>query len=186
MWFEFSGPEQDAHANPAWDERRLDGCAGWGERATLMGFTDPRELVWGSTRRRRMVLKGTGRCLMRLISRSCWQSPRGEPGMSVLEIGTDTGWNAALLAHQLGGANLTSVEIDPGIAAQARTALADAGYGAVTGDGTLGHLSRAPYDRVISTACVYRVPYPWIAQTRPGGLIVTPWARSTTTVTCSR
>ncbi len=104
---------------------------------------------------------------------------RVEPGMSVLEIGTGTGWNAALLAHRLGGASLTSVEIDPDIAAQARTALTDAGYGAVTvitGDGTLGHLSRAPYDRVLSTACVYRVPYPWIAQTRPGGLVVTPWA----------
>lgn len=55
---------------------------------------------------------------------------RVEPGMSVLEIGTGTGWNAALLAHRLGGANLTSVEIDPDIAGQARTALADAGYGA--------------------------------------------------------
>lgn len=29
---------------------------------------------------------------------------------------------------------------------------------------------------MLSTACVYRVPYPWIAQTRPGGLVVTPWA----------
>jgi protein-L-isoaspartate(D-aspartate) O-methyltransferase len=88
---------------------------------------------------------------------------RVEPGMSVLEIGTGTGWNAALLAHRLGGEHLTSMEIDPDIAAQARTALADAGYSAVTmitGDGTLGHPTRAPYDRVLSTACVYRVPYP--------------------------
>ncbi|MGH3771385.1 MAG: rRNA adenine N-6-methyltransferase family protein [Pseudonocardiaceae bacterium] len=104
---------------------------------------------------------------------------RVEPGMRVLEIGTGTGWNAALLAHRLGGQNVTSVEIDPDISAHARAALAGAGYGAVTvitGDGTLGHGGQVRYDRVISTACVYQVPYAWIAQTRPGGLVVTPWA----------
>jgi protein-L-isoaspartate(D-aspartate) O-methyltransferase len=103
---------------------------------------------------------------------------RAEPGMSVLEIGTGTGWNTALLAHRLGGEHVTSVEIDPQISAHAQRSLADAGYGAVTvltGDGALGHSRRAPYDRVISTACVYQVPYPWIAQTRAGGLVLTPW-----------
>jgi protein-L-isoaspartate(D-aspartate) O-methyltransferase len=103
---------------------------------------------------------------------------RAEPGMSVLEIGTGTGWNTALLAHRLGGEHITSIEIDPHLSAHAQTALAEAGYGAVsvlTGDGALGCSQRAPYDRVLSTACVYQVPYPWIAQTRPGGLIVTPW-----------
>ncbi|MGH3696794.1 MAG: methyltransferase domain-containing protein [Pseudonocardiaceae bacterium] len=104
---------------------------------------------------------------------------RAEPGMSVLEIGTGTGWNTALLAHRLGSEHITSVEIDPRISAHAQRALADAGYGALTvltGDGALGHPQRAPYDRVLSTACVYQVPYPWITQTRPGGLILTPWA----------
>jgi protein-L-isoaspartate(D-aspartate) O-methyltransferase len=103
---------------------------------------------------------------------------RAEPGMSVLEIGTGTGWNAALLAQRLGGEHVTSVEIDPHLSAHAQAALADAGYGAVTvitGDGALGHPPRAPYDRVISTACVYQVPYPWIAQTRAGGRVLTPW-----------
>jgi protein-L-isoaspartate(D-aspartate) O-methyltransferase len=103
---------------------------------------------------------------------------RVEPGMKVLEVGTGTGWNTALLAHRLGAENVTSVEIDPSISAHARTALDAAGYGQVTvitGDGTLGHPDRAPYDRVLSTACVYRVPYPWITQTRPGGLVITPW-----------
>ena len=103
---------------------------------------------------------------------------RAQPGMSVLEIGTGTGWNTALLAHRLGGEHVTSVEIDPHISAHAQQALAEAGYGAVTvltGDGALGHPRRAPYDRVISTACVYQVPYPWIAQTRAGGLVLTQW-----------
>jgi protein-L-isoaspartate(D-aspartate) O-methyltransferase len=106
---------------------------------------------------------------------------RVRPGMRVLEIGTGTGWNTALLAHRLGAGNITSVEIDPAISARAREALASAGYGAVTvvtGDGTQGHLPEvaARYERVLSTAAVYQVPYAWIAQTCPGGLVVTPWA----------
>lgn len=104
---------------------------------------------------------------------------RVEPRMRVLEIGTGTGWNTALLAHQLDARNIVSMEIDPDISARARTALAEAGYGSVTvvtGDGTLGYPAQAPYDRVLSTAAVFQVPYSWIAQTRPGGLVVTPWA----------
>jgi protein-L-isoaspartate O-methyltransferase len=103
---------------------------------------------------------------------------RVEPGMRVLEIGTGTGYTAALLAHRLGPENVTTIEVDPGLAARARTALATAGYGEVTvltGDGAWGYPGNAPFDRVLSTAAAPRVPYPWIAQTRPGGLVVTPW-----------
>ncbi len=101
-----------------------------------------------------------------------------EPGMRVLEIGTGTGYTAALLAHQLGARNVTSVEIDPDLAARARATLATAGYGDVTvltGDGARGHPAGAPFDRVLSTVAAPRVPYAWVAQTRPGGLVVTPW-----------
>jgi protein-L-isoaspartate O-methyltransferase len=101
-----------------------------------------------------------------------------EPGMRVLEIGTGTGYNAALLAHRLDASNVVSVEIDPAVAEHARTVLATAGYGAVrviTGDGTEGYPPGAPYDRVISTAAAAEVPYAWVAQTTPGGLVLTPW-----------
>lgn len=101
------------------------------------------------------------------------------PGMRVLEIGTGTGYTAALLAHRLGPRNVTTIEIDPTLAAQARTALSTAGYGQVTvltGDGTYGHRQGAPFDRVLSTVAAPRVPYEWIAHTRPGGLVVTPWS----------
>ncbi|WP_156994474.1 methyltransferase domain-containing protein, partial [Pseudonocardia acaciae] len=100
-----------------------------------------------------------------------------EPGMRVLEIGTGTGWNAALLAHRVGAPNVTTVEIDPEVAGQARSALARAGYDkvtVVTGDGELGHPGAAPYDRVIVTVGVREVPYPWIAQTVAGGLVLVP------------
>jgi protein-L-isoaspartate O-methyltransferase len=64
-----------------------------------------------------------------------------EPGMRVMEIGTGTGWNAALLAHRVGAANVTTIEIDAHVAAGARAALDGAGYRQVTvitGDGALG------------------------------------------------
>ncbi|MBP0454032.1 methyltransferase domain-containing protein [Kitasatospora sp. RG8] len=72
---------------------------------------------------------------------------QAEPGMRVLEQGTGTGSNAALLAHRLGDANVTTVEIDPQISAQARTALERAGYRptAVCADGSLGWKDGAPY-----------------------------------------
>lgn len=101
-----------------------------------------------------------------------------EPGMRVCEIGTGTGYNAALLAQRLGAENVTTIEVDPTVATQARTALSATGYGAITvitGDGAHGYPPRAPYDRLLSTAAVQRVPYAWVAQTRPGGRVLTPW-----------
>ncbi len=100
------------------------------------------------------------------------------PGMTVCEIGTGTGYNAALLAHRLGAQNVTTIEVDAALAARARVVLADAGYQdvtVVTGDGAHGHPAQAPYDRILSTAAVRHVPYQWVAQTRPGGRVVTPW-----------
>jgi protein-L-isoaspartate(D-aspartate) O-methyltransferase len=100
-----------------------------------------------------------------------------EPGMDVLEIGTGTGWNAALLAERLGAAHVTTVEVDTEVAEQAHRALREAGHKvvAVTGDGALGYEPGAPYDRVIATVGVQRVPRAWVEQTRPGGRILVPW-----------
>jgi protein-L-isoaspartate O-methyltransferase len=101
-----------------------------------------------------------------------------QPGMKVCEIGTGTGYNAALLAQRLGARHITTIEIDPTVATQARRALSATGFGAVTviaGDGAYGYPPRAPYDRIVSTAAVRQVPYAWVAQTRPGGRVLTPW-----------
>lgn len=98
-------------------------------------------------------------------------------GHRVLEIGTGSGWNAGLLAYRLGDENVISIEVDPVVADQARTALkrADRSPMVITGDGTDGYRPGAPYDRVLVTAAVRMVPYSWVEQTRPGGRIVTPW-----------
>ncbi|MGH3930873.1 MAG: methyltransferase domain-containing protein, partial [Pseudonocardiaceae bacterium] len=101
------------------------------------------------------------------------------PGHSVLEIGTGTGWNAALLDRRVGeSGRVVSIEIDPVIADTARAALAHAGYSplVICADGAAGYLDAAPYDRLVATASVREiVPRAWVEQTRPGGLIVTPW-----------
>lgn len=100
------------------------------------------------------------------------------PGHRVLEIGTGTGYNAALLAHRLGDSQVTTVEIDPLIAAAAEKALHAAGYPVTTirGDGAAGWPAGAPYDRVIATVAAYlgALPYEWVRQTVPGGVIVAP------------
>ncbi|MGW0705031.1 methyltransferase domain-containing protein [Streptomyces sp. NPDC002643] len=98
-------------------------------------------------------------------------------GHRVLEIGTGTGWNAALLSHRVGPENVVTVEVDEANAKDARSRLQDAGFVplAVVGDGANGYVQEAPYDRLIATCSIGRVPYAWVEQTKPGGVIVAPW-----------
>ncbi|MHA4813212.1 ATP-grasp peptide maturase system methyltransferase [Streptomyces aculeolatus] len=95
-------------------------------------------------------------------------------GMRVLEVGTGTGYSTALLCRMVGADHVTSVEVDPAVAARADDALERAGHSTwtVVGDGLLGHPARAPYDRVVATCAVRRIPYAWIRQTRPGGVVL--------------
>ncbi|MFG3285761.1 methyltransferase domain-containing protein [Streptomyces sp. NPDC048111] len=99
------------------------------------------------------------------------------PGCRVLEIGTGTGWNAALLARRVGAAHVVTVEVDDAVAAAARSALARFGLPVrvVHGDGARGCPEAAPYDRIIATCGLRSVPYPWVEQSRPGGIVVAPW-----------
>ncbi|WP_017601197.1 methyltransferase domain-containing protein [Nocardiopsis lucentensis] len=101
-----------------------------------------------------------------------------EDGTSVLEIGTATGYNCALLCERSGSENVTSVELDPVLAKQAAANLRLIGYKPhlVVGDGALGVPERAPFDRILATVAARDIPKAWIAQTRPGGVVVTPWA----------
>lgn len=103
-----------------------------------------------------------------------------KPGQRVLEIGTGTGWNAALLAHRLGAGNVVTVEVDGAVAARAREALERFGLPVevVHGDGFLGYgagAQRPPYDRVIATCGLRKVPFAWVEQSSAGGVILVPW-----------
>lgn len=95
----------------------------------------------------------------------------------VLEIGTGAGWTAALLSARLGDGCVASIEVDPAVAEQAAANLRAAGFTPtlITGDGADGGPEGAPYDRVHVTCGVTTVPYAWVAQTRPGGVVVFPW-----------
>jgi protein-L-isoaspartate O-methyltransferase len=103
--------------------------------------------------------------------------PRGAAGTRVLEIGTATGWNTSLLSAVVGDRNVTSVEIDPALVEHARGVFAAHNLTptVVCGDGEAGYWPNAPFDRVLSTAACHRVPYAWVEQCAPGGVVVTPW-----------
>jgi protein-L-isoaspartate(D-aspartate) O-methyltransferase len=96
-------------------------------------------------------------------------------GHRILEIGTGTGYNAALLCERLGSDHVTTVEIDPHLASQARERLARLGChpAVVTGDGREGHPPGGPYDRIIATTSWPCLPTRWIGQMAPGGKILT-------------
>jgi protein-L-isoaspartate(D-aspartate) O-methyltransferase len=95
-------------------------------------------------------------------------------GHRVLEIGTGTGYNAALLAHRLGEHQVFSVDIDPDLLDGARRRLARIGLHPtlVTVDGAGGLPQHAPYDRIIATCSVPAVPWAWAEQLTPTGKIL--------------
>lgn len=95
-------------------------------------------------------------------------------GHRVLEIGTGTGYNAALLCHRLGAEHIFSVDLEARLVELARERLARLGYRPtlVATDGTNGLPEHAPYDRIIATCSVPAVPWPWVQQTRERGLLL--------------
>jgi len=97
------------------------------------------------------------------------------PRDTVLEIGTGSGYQAAVLAEV--AAAVYSVEIVPDLAARARATLADLGYDNVhlrTGDGYQGWAEHAPYDAIVVTAAPDHVPPALVEQLAPGGRLVIP------------
>src|SRR3569623_1339336 len=98
-----------------------------------------------------------------------------KPGDVVLEIGTGCGYQAAVLSRLV--AQVYSVEIVPGLAAEAAARLARLSYHNVAvraADGFEGWRARGPFDAIIVTAAVTRVPQPLLDQLRPGGRLVVP------------
>jgi len=100
------------------------------------------------------------------------------PGQRVLEIGTGTGYNAALMAYLVGEqGSVVTVDIDADLADRARANLAAAGAGEVIvicGDGGFGDPGHAPFDRIIVTAGAWDLAPDWLAQLGPGGRLVLP------------
>ena len=94
---------------------------------------------------------------------------------SVLEIGTGSGYQTAVLAELAN--RVVSVERHAELSAQAASVLAELGYGNVqliVGDGTLGWPAAAPYDRILVAAAAGAVPPALFDQLREGGILVIP------------
>ncbi|RTR01172.1 protein-L-isoaspartate(D-aspartate) O-methyltransferase [Halomonas nitroreducens] len=97
------------------------------------------------------------------------------PDDRVLEVGTGSGYQAAILAEIV--AEVVTLEIIPALAGGAAERLEALGYTNITvleGDGYYGHPPRAPFDAIIVTAAASHVPPPLVAQLRPGGHMVIP------------
>jgi len=97
-----------------------------------------------------------------------------DPGMKVLEIGTGSGYQAAILSAL--DVDLYTVEIVPVLAERAKRTIDSLGYKVHSriGDGGLGWPEEAPFDRIIVSAVAEKVPDEWIKQLKVGGLIVMP------------
>ena len=98
-----------------------------------------------------------------------------EPGEQVLEIGTGSGYQAAVLAEL--DAKVHTIEIVEPLAEQATRRLARLGYDGVRtrlGDGYHGWPEAAPFDAIIVTAAAAHVPPPLVEQLAPGGVLVIP------------
>lgn len=96
-------------------------------------------------------------------------------GDRVLEIGTGSGYQAAVLAEIV--AKVYTIEIVPPLAAEARERLARLGYRNVevrTGDGYKGWPEQAPFDAIMVTAGADETPAPLLEQLKPGGKLVIP------------
>jgi protein-L-isoaspartate(D-aspartate) O-methyltransferase len=97
------------------------------------------------------------------------------PGHTLLEIGTGSGYHAAVLG-QLARAVYT-IEIVPDLARRATATLKELGYANVhvrEGDGFAGWPEQAPFDRILVTAAPERIPQPLLDQLAPGGRLVIP------------
>ena len=100
-------------------------------------------------------------------------------GNRVLEVGAGSGYHAATVAEQIGPqGHVYTIESVPELVKVARSNLERAGYSdhvtLVEGDGSLGYLDRAPYDRIFVTAAAPKIPQPLVEQLQTGGMLIVP------------
>jgi protein-L-isoaspartate(D-aspartate) O-methyltransferase len=112
-----------------------------------------------------------------MVARIC-EALEVRPGHTVLDVGTGSGYQAAVLAEL--GAEVTTIERIPELAERARRNLAAAGYDQVdvrVGDGTLGVPERAPFHGIAVAAAAPGLPETLYEQLRTGGRLVVPVGR---------
>ncbi len=120
-----------------------------------------------------------------MVAMMC-EEARLEPGHKVLEVGTGSGYHAAVMAEIVAPRDqprerwgrVITIERIPELAERARRTLERLGYAdrvkVVVGDGSLGYEPEAPYDRIVVTAAAPDIPRPLLEQLKPGGIMVIP------------
>jgi protein-L-isoaspartate(D-aspartate) O-methyltransferase len=162
-------------------ERQLRGRDIRDERVLEVMATVPRELFVPEAVRRRAYRDaalpiGQGQTISQpyMVARIA-EALALRPGELVLDVGTGSGYQAAVLAEL--GADVVTIERLPELAEQARATLAAAGYRQVevrVGDGTLGVPDRAPFDAIAVAAAAPAFPETLYEQLRPRGRLVVP------------
>lgn len=98
-------------------------------------------------------------------------------GQKVLEIGTGSGWQTAILSYLVGQGTVYSVEIKPELVKFAQENLEKLGINNVNmilSDGSIGYSKASPYDRIMITAACTEIPLPLLDQLADGGLLIAP------------
>ena len=98
-------------------------------------------------------------------------------GQKILEIGTGSGWQTAILSYLVGSGIVYSVEFHPELVKFARENLEKLGIDnvhVILDDGSMGYPKESPYDRIIITAACTEIPLPLFDQLRENGLIIAP------------
>jgi protein-L-isoaspartate(D-aspartate) O-methyltransferase len=152
------------------------------ERVLRAIATVPRDVFVPESRRRSawaneaLPIGGSQTISQPLVVAHMCELLRIADGDRVLDVGTGSGYHAAILA-ELGG-RVWSIERDPELSRQAATNLAGAGYPGielVVGDGTRGHPGAAPYDAInVAASAREDVPDALVDQLAPGGRLVIP------------
>ena len=104
-----------------------------------------------------------------------------KPGEKVLEIGTGSGWNTALMAQMIGETGkIYSIERVPELYESGKVNIAKYGFlengrvETILGDGSRGYEKEAPLDKIIAAASAEEIPEAWKEQLKIGGRIVAP------------
>jgi protein-L-isoaspartate(D-aspartate) O-methyltransferase len=98
-------------------------------------------------------------------------------GQKILEIGTGSGWQSAILSYLVGNGDVYSVERHPELVKFAQENLKKLNVDnvhVILGDGSLGYPKESPYDRIIITAACSEIPLPLLDQLKENGLIIAP------------
>ena len=103
-------------------------------------------------------------------------------GQKVLDVGTGSGWQAALIAEIVGyEGNVISIERIKSLSESATKNLSEFQFNNLelaVGDGSFGYRDEAPYDRIVAAASADSIPKVWKDQIKVGGIIVAPVASS--------